>query len=120
MDPYGLRRVVSPRGVLPQRADALDPSLPLGEDELSISVEALNVDAASLRQLEEAVGRDPSRLGAEVLRLVAEGWSNTAIAAELFVTVGTVKSHVHAITGKLGAANRVEAVAIARRHHLVE
>ena len=71
MDPYGLRRVRSPAGALPQRADVLDPSLPLGEDELSIAVEALNVDAASFRQLEEAVGRDPARLGAEVLRLVA-------------------------------------------------
>jgi LuxR family maltose regulon positive regulatory protein len=50
----------------------------------------------------------------EVLRLVALGRSNAAIAAELFVTVGTVKSHVHAVSGKLGAANRVEAVARAR------
>jgi LuxR family maltose regulon positive regulatory protein len=30
------------------------------------------------------------------------------------VTVGTVKSHVHAISGKLGAANRTEAVARGR------
>lgn len=50
----------------------------------------------------------------EVLRLVARGRSNAQVAAELFVTVGTVKSHVHAIAGKLGAANRVEAVARAR------
>jgi LuxR family transcriptional regulator, maltose regulon positive regulatory protein len=50
----------------------------------------------------------------EVLRLVALGRSNAAIARELFVTVGTVKSHVHAISGKLGAANRVEAVARGR------
>ncbi len=72
MDPYGLRRVVSPRGVLPQRADALDPSLPLGEDELAISVEALNVDSASFRQIESAVGRDPDRIAGEVLRIVRE------------------------------------------------
>jgi LuxR family maltose regulon positive regulatory protein len=32
----------------------------------------------------------------------------------LFVTVGTVKSHVHTISGKLGAANRTEAVARGR------
>jgi LuxR family maltose regulon positive regulatory protein len=50
----------------------------------------------------------------EVLALVARGRSNSQIATELFVTVGTVKSHVHAISGKLGAANRVEAVARAR------
>ncbi len=72
MDPYGLRRVISPPGVLPQRADRLDPTLPLGEDELSIDVEALNVDAASFRQIESAVGRDPVRIAAEVTRIVAE------------------------------------------------
>jgi L-erythro-3,5-diaminohexanoate dehydrogenase len=70
MDPYGLRRVISPRGALPQRADALDPTLPLGEDELAVEVEALNVDAASFRQLERAASGDPQRLAAEVERIV--------------------------------------------------
>ncbi len=56
----------------------------------------------------------------EVLRLVALGRSNSRIAAELFVTVGTVKSHVHAISGKLGAANRVEAVARGRELGLLD
>jgi DNA-binding NarL/FixJ family response regulator len=50
----------------------------------------------------------------EVLRLVALGRSNSQVATELFVTVGTVKSHVHTISGKLGAANRTEAVALGR------
>jgi LuxR family maltose regulon positive regulatory protein len=50
----------------------------------------------------------------EVLRLVAAGRSNRQIAAELFVTLATVKSHVHTASGKLGAANRVEAVAAGR------
>jgi L-erythro-3,5-diaminohexanoate dehydrogenase len=72
MDPYGLRRVVSPPGVLPQRADRLDPTLPLGEDELLVDVEALNVDAASFRQIESAVGRDPARIAAEITRIVGE------------------------------------------------
>ncbi len=56
----------------------------------------------------------------EVLRLVALGRSNAAIARELFVTVGTVKSHVHAISGKLGAANRVEAVARGRALGIID
>ena len=72
MDPYGLRRVVSPPGVLPQRADRLDPTLSLGEDELSIEVEALNVDAASFRQIEGAVGKEPARIAAEITRIVTE------------------------------------------------
>jgi LuxR family maltose regulon positive regulatory protein len=50
----------------------------------------------------------------EVLRLVALGRSNRQVAEELFVTVGTVKSHVHAISSKLGATNRTAAVARAR------
>ncbi len=72
MDPYGLRRVVSPKGVLPQRADVLDPDLPLGDDELAIEVEALNIDSASFRQLESAVGKSPDAIGAEVSRIVRE------------------------------------------------
>jgi ATP/maltotriose-dependent transcriptional regulator MalT len=56
----------------------------------------------------------------EVLRLVALGRTNGQVAAELFVTVGTVKSHVHAISGKLGAANRVEAVARGRALGLLD
>jgi len=70
VDPYGLRRVVSPRGALPQRADVLDPALPLGEDELALDVEALAVDAASFRQLEQAARGDPARVAAEIARIV--------------------------------------------------
>ncbi len=39
---------------------------------------------------------------------------NQSIAGELFVTVFTVKKHVSHLLGKLGAANRTEAVARAR------
>jgi len=46
----------------------------------------------------------------EFLRLVCAGRSNSQIAQELFVTVGTAKAHLHTIYGKLGAANRVEAI----------
>lgn len=70
MDPYGLRRVVSPRGALPQRADVLDPHLPLGEDELAIDVEALAVDAASFRQLERAAGGEAAGVAAAIAEIV--------------------------------------------------
>ncbi len=56
----------------------------------------------------------------EVLRLVALGRSNTEIAADLFVTVGTVKAHIHAICGKLGAANRVQAIVRGRELGLLD
>ncbi len=55
----------------------------------------------------------------EVLRLVAEGLSNSEIAAKLFVSVGTVKTHVHNILGKLGADGRPRAIARARELELI-
>jgi LuxR family transcriptional regulator, maltose regulon positive regulatory protein len=50
----------------------------------------------------------------DVLRLIAAGKSNQRIAHELVVTVDTVKKHVSHVLGKLGAANRTEAVSRAR------
>ena len=50
----------------------------------------------------------------EILVMLAAGRSNQAIAGELFVTLDTVKKHVGHVLGKLGAANRTEAVARAR------
>jgi LuxR family maltose regulon positive regulatory protein len=69
----------------------------------------------------------PLRLGVEpltdrereVLRLLAEGRSNQAIAEELVVAVGTVKRHVSNIMSKLGVQSRLEAVAHARSLNLV-
>jgi LuxR family maltose regulon positive regulatory protein len=50
----------------------------------------------------------------DVLRLVAAGLTNQAIADRLFIAVSTVKSHTHSIYGKLGVRNRTQAIAQAR------
>jgi LuxR family maltose regulon positive regulatory protein len=50
----------------------------------------------------------------EILRLMALGLSNRAIAGRLVISVGTTKSHVHNILEKLGAVSRSQAVAKAR------
>jgi predicted ATPase/DNA-binding CsgD family transcriptional regulator len=55
----------------------------------------------------------------EVLALLTLGKTNPAIAAELFVGLGTVRTHVSNILGKLGARTRTEAADIARRRGLV-
>ena len=55
----------------------------------------------------------------EVLAMLAAGKSNPAIAGQLVVTLDTVKKHVTHILGKLGAANRTEAVARARELGLI-
>jgi LuxR family maltose regulon positive regulatory protein len=56
----------------------------------------------------------------EVLRLMASGASNQEIANQLFVTVGTIKSHVNHILEKLDVHNRLEAVAHARERGLIK
>ena len=55
----------------------------------------------------------------EVLGMLAAGSSNQAIARELVVSLDTVKKHVGHVLGKLGAANRTEAVARARQLGLI-
>jgi len=55
----------------------------------------------------------------EVVEMLAAGRSNQSIAAELVVTLDTVKKHVSHVLAKLGAANRTEAVARARELSLI-
>jgi LuxR family transcriptional regulator, maltose regulon positive regulatory protein len=55
----------------------------------------------------------------EVLALLAAGTPNPGIAGQLVVTLDTVKKHVSHILGKLGAANRTEAVTRARQLGLI-
>ncbi|MFB8189823.1 response regulator [Microbacterium sp. NPDC055988] len=49
----------------------------------------------------------------QVLRLAADGRSAADIAAEVFLSAGTVRNHLSAAIGKTGAANRAQAVRIA-------
>ena len=55
----------------------------------------------------------------DVLRLVAEGLTNREIARRLFISEGTVKTHLVHAFAKLGADSRTAAVAVARRHGLL-
>ena len=55
----------------------------------------------------------------DVLQLLAEGLANKAIARRLAISDQTVKFHVAAICGKLGAANRTDAVRRAFQRGLV-
>ena len=63
----------------------------------------------------EGVAHDLTAREIEVLGLIAAGWSNQQIADALFISRKTASVHASHIFDKLGAANRVDAAAIARR-----
>ncbi|HWI64488.1 MAG TPA: LuxR C-terminal-related transcriptional regulator, partial [Symbiobacteriaceae bacterium] len=56
----------------------------------------------------------------ELLRLIAAGLSNEAIAERLFISLNTTKWHVRNVFGKLGVTSRTQAMVRARQLHLVE
>jgi two-component system nitrate/nitrite response regulator NarL len=55
----------------------------------------------------------------EILKLIAQGASNRQIAAQLYLSENTVRTHLVHILGKLGLENRVQAAAYALRNGLV-
>ncbi|MEH0845712.1 response regulator transcription factor [Micromonospora sp. CPCC 205711] len=85
-----------------------------------------SVTVRLLRHLAAAVappaGTSTARLSdreLEVVREIARGRTNQEIAAELFISLSTVKSHLSGIQTKLGLRNRVEVAAWAWEHHVV-
>jgi DNA-binding NarL/FixJ family response regulator len=60
-------------------------------------------------------GSDLTKREKEVLRLLARGLSNQAIAAELGIRLATVRNHVQSVIEKLQAHSKLEAVATATR-----
>jgi DNA-binding NarL/FixJ family response regulator len=55
----------------------------------------------------------------EVLRLLADGADNAAIAQTLGISPRTAKNHVSSILAKLGVPNRVQAAVYAIRHRMI-
>jgi predicted ATPase/DNA-binding CsgD family transcriptional regulator len=86
--------------------------------------QAVSIARQTLLQVMETVpaSREPSVLTVrelEVLPLLAAGLTNQQIADQLFVSRGTVRTHVSNILAKLGARGRTEAAALAREQGLL-
>jgi L-erythro-3,5-diaminohexanoate dehydrogenase len=73
LEALGTRRVLEPRGALPQAAIKLDVDLPLQPYEIEVAVEMLALDSTSFRQLAESSDGDPVLIGEAILAIVAEG-----------------------------------------------
>jgi DNA-binding CsgD family transcriptional regulator/tetratricopeptide (TPR) repeat protein len=96
----GARPLLRELELLAQRA-RLDPTPPQA------------ASSAGMQGPEEILGLTARE--AEVLKLVARGYTNREIAATLVISVKTVSVHVSHILRKLGVPNRLEAAAIAHR-----
>jgi DNA-binding NarL/FixJ family response regulator len=59
-----------------------------------------------------------TRREAEILAMIARGWSNSDIASDLYLSAHTVKSHINHIFAKIGARDRAQAVAYAYQQGL--
>ena len=96
-----------------------------GQDLIPLLQEALrrNVSREYIHRILAEAGAKPDEMGSgnrslieplsereiDVLRLVMAGMSNREIAARLFISAGTAKTHIHHLCGKLGVRNRTEA-----------
>jgi LuxR family maltose regulon positive regulatory protein len=69
--------------------------------------------------LDQAVAEPLTAREISVLRLLAEGYSNSALAAKLFVSDSTVRTHLRNINMKMGVQSRLQAVSQARRLGLI-
>lgn len=83
---------------------------------LPIAAEGAGTDArraAARRRLDELTDRER-----KVARAIGQGKSNADIAAELFMSVATVKAHVTRLLSKLDADNRVRIALLVQDAHL--
>ncbi|MER5184458.1 response regulator transcription factor [Streptomyces sp. NPDC002896] len=80
----------------------------------------LNSTATTRRRAQGAVHSALSARELDLVRLVARGLTNAEIAAELSISVGTVKTHLGNVQSKLAARNRVEIAAWAWESGLVD
>ena len=75
---------------------------------------------AQFRPSRRGLGADLGPRELEVLRLMADGTSNQALARQLHLSLNTVRNHVQHILYKLGAHSKLEAIATAVREGIIE
>lgn len=88
------------------------------QDQMSLDPEAALALAQATKR-GHTLGHDLTKREHDVLGLLVQGLSNAAMAAQLVVSVATVKFHLHSIGRKLGARSRTKIVAVALHHHLI-
>jgi len=122
------------RSYLTKDADRADIASALQAAAGGLSVLDARVQAALLAAATSAVPTTPAAAAAapsqppppdgltqreaEILLLIAQGLTNSEIAARLFLSNHTVKTHISRIFAKTGSRDRVAAIGYARRHNI--
>lgn len=101
-DPFGIHRVIEPKGVLPQAARVVDNNMEVVRDnEIRVNVAALNVDSASFTQIRRQAGDDIKKIKAIILDIVREcGKLKNPVTGSGGIFVGRID--------KIGAALRTK------------
>jgi len=73
-----------------------------------------------LNRTQRSLGEDLSDREREILGFLARGMTNKVIAAELFLSVNTIRNHVQSVLAKLGAHSKLEAVSTAVREGIID
>jgi LuxR family maltose regulon positive regulatory protein len=120
--------LAQPEGFIRTFADAGEPLVPLLQEAAlqGVMPEYVGGTLAAIEGDRRMIVSEPlmlveplSEREIQVLRLVAAGLSNRQVAGKLIISLGTAKTHVHHIYGKLGVRNRVQAIARARELGLI-
>ena len=86
----------------------------------SIGGKLLSQVAKSSEKQSTTIRAELSERELEVLKLIAQGFSNAEVAEKLFLTKGTVRNYVNAILSKLDVSDRTQAAVLAIKYGLVE
>jgi LuxR family maltose regulon positive regulatory protein len=115
------------QGCIRTFADAGQPLVPLlrqaalcgiAPEYLGQILSALGEQLKETSRGDQALLEPLSERELQVMRLVVAGLSNRQIADQLVLSLGTVKTHIHHIYGKLDVRNRAQAIARVRELHL--
>jgi len=87
--------------------------------QLAEAIRSANAGRAEISLPIPDLGADLTMREIDVLIQVAQGMTNAQIAVHLIISRATVKYYVSSILGKMGAASRTEAVALAVQHGLI-
>nr|WP_312577541.1 L-erythro-3,5-diaminohexanoate dehydrogenase [Sedimentibacter sp.] len=100
-NPYGIHRVIEPKGILPQPATRIDNNMEIYDNEILIDVQTLNIDSASFTQIHDQAAGDVEKIKEIMMKIVSErGKHQNPVTGSGGMLIGTVEKIGSALTGK--------------------